>query len=368
VSIEAARRIVADAIAAGVFPGAAVEVGSINSLFWSEDLGRLTFDGDAPGVTHDTIYDLASLTKPIATTTVVMDLMGARSLRLDTPVAELFDEWRGRDREQVTIRDLLEHASGLPARLVDQPPATRREFEHDICTIALEYGPRTKSIYSDLGFILLGFLVERVGQASLDRLFERITRLSTVHLEPTDQFNAHATSSEPPLHFAIDDVLAYGVPSAARPWTAPTAAMHEDPRRGRRLVGEVHDNYAAALGGVAGHAGLFGNASGAGAFARAIMTGASVFDPGMVRLFTTKSTVPGSSRALGWDTMLPTSSCGERMSRTAFGHVGFTGTSLWIDPGRDRYFVLLTNRVFGGGTLEEMRSVRRAFHDALADV
>jgi len=87
-----------------------------------------------------------------------------------------------------------------------------------------------------------------------------------------------------------------------------------------------------------------------------------------LRLFLTKTAVPGSSRALGWDTMLPTSSCGERMSPRAFGHVGFTGTSLWLDPGRDRYFVLLTNRVCGGGTLEEMRTVRRAFHDALGDV
>jgi CubicO group peptidase (beta-lactamase class C family) len=368
VSIDAARRIVADAIAAGVFPGAAVEVGSANGLLWSENLGRLGFDGDAPNVIHDTIYDLASLTKPIATTTIVMDLMGARSLCLDTPVAELFAEWRGRDREHVAIRDLLEHASGLPARLVDQPPATRREFEHDICTIALEYSPRTRSIYSDLGFILLGFLVERAGQTSLDRLFERITRIATVHLEPASQQTVHRTASESPFGFAIDDVLEYGVQPDARRRAAPTEAMQEDPRRGRRLVGEVHDNYAAALGGVAGHAGLFGNASGVGAFARAIMAGASVFDPGMMRLFTMKSTVPGSSRALGWDTMLPTSSCGEHMSRTAFGHVGFTGTSLWLDPGRDRYFVLLTNRVFGGGTLEEMRTVRRAFHDALADV
>jgi CubicO group peptidase (beta-lactamase class C family) len=92
------------------------------------------------------------------------------------------------------------------------------------------------------------------------------------------------------------------------------------------------------------------------------------FSPELVRAFTTRSLVPGSSRALGWDTMLPTSSCGTRMSAEAFGHVGFTGTSLWIDPARDRYFVLLTNRVFGGGTLDEMRTVRRAFHDALGDV
>jgi CubicO group peptidase (beta-lactamase class C family) len=151
--------------------------------------------------------------------------------------------------------------------------------------------------------------------------------------------------------------------------------MAEDNRRGRDLIGEVHDNYAAALGGVAGHAGLFGTASGVGAFARAVMRGLRgdrdsplPFSHDLLRQFITKSTVPGSSRALGWDTMLPTSSCGTKMSASAFGHVGFTGTSLWIDPARDRYFVLLTNRVLGGGTLDDIRTVRRAFHDALADV
>lgn len=150
-------------------------------------------------------------------------------------------------------------------------------------------------------------------------------------------------------------------------------------RRGRMLVGEVHDNYAAALGGVAGHAGLFGTPSGVSIFARAVLRAARgeadspsgspyLFSPDLVRQVLTKSTVPGSSRALGWDTMLPTSSCGTRMSPQAFGHVGFTGTSLWIDPARDRYFVLLTNRVNGGGTLDQLRTVRRAFHDALGDI
>jgi len=156
---------------------------------------------------------------------------------------------------------------------------------------------------------------------------------------------------------------------------APTRPLAEDTRRGRDLTGEVHDNYAAALGGVAGHAGLFGSASALGAFARRVLRAArggqdeeAPFSPGLVHEFTRKGAVPGSSRALGWDTMLPTSSCGTRMSARAFGHVGFTGTSLWIDPARDRYFVLLTNRVLGGGTLDEMRTVRRAFHDALGDV
>jgi CubicO group peptidase (beta-lactamase class C family) len=151
--------------------------------------------------------------------------------------------------------------------------------------------------------------------------------------------------------------------------------MDDDARRGRRLVGEVHDNYAAALGGVAGHAGMFGTAAGVGRFARAVLCAARGGDDGpepfsaaRTKEFTTKSAVEASSRALGWDTMLRSSSCGTRMSAAAFGHVGFTGTSLWIDPIRDRYFVLLTNRACGGGSLEQMRNVRRTFHDALADI
>jgi CubicO group peptidase (beta-lactamase class C family) len=148
--------------------------------------------------------------------------------------------------------------------------------------------------------------------------------------------------------------------------------MEDDARRGRLLIGEVHDAYAASLGGVAGHSGLFGTAGGVGAFARTVLKAArgdqSIRDPlssQLVARFTRKSSVPGSSRALGWDTMLPTSSCGTRLSPAAFGHVGFTGTSLWIDPVLDRYFVLLTNRVCGGGTVGQMREVRRTFHDLI---
>ena len=377
-SIEAARAVVAKGVASRVFPAAAIEVGTSDGLLWSEQHGRLTFDADAPAAIHDTIFDLASLTKPLATTTIAMDLVARGALSVEAPVAGFFEEWRGTDRSHVTIRDLLEHASGLPARLVDRPPASAREFAHDICTIALEYPPRSRSIYSDLGFILLGMLLERAGGATLDALFERIIRIRTVHLEATNLPNRFSTVSESPFGFAIDDVLAYGVPDEARPWAAPTEPMTEDARRGRRLTGEVHDNYAFALGGIAGHAGLFANAAGVGAFARALL-GASrmhrarhaaiaAFAPDIVDPFLARSGVPGSSRALGWDTMLPTSSCGERLSPRAFGHVGFTGTSLWIDPERDRYYVLLTNRVCAGGTLDEMRTVRRAFHDAASDI
>jgi CubicO group peptidase (beta-lactamase class C family) len=351
----AARRVVDDAVRARIFPAVAIEVGSSDAAMWTDALGALTFDPAAPPARLDTPFDLASLTKVIATTTVVMALVRTGALRLDEPVSAFFKEWRGADREAVTVRDLLEHATGLPARLVDLPPATRREFEHEISTIRLEYARRSASLYSDLGFILLAFLAEDRGGASFSEQFDRIT----VRL-PTS---------------APIDVPTFSLAPDLRALAAPTRPMDEDPRRGRPLVGEVHDNYAAALGGVAGHAGLFATAPAVGTFARALLRAARgaadvpfPFTPALVSVFTSRTSVPGSSRALGWDTMLPTSSCGTRMSRRAFGHVGFTGTSLWIDPERDRYFVLLTNRACGAGTLEEMRTVRRAFHDALGDL
>ena len=328
------------------------EIGDSRGALWREALGVLAFD-DATAVTPETIFDLASLTKPVGTTSIVIDLTAAGRVDPGEPLTGCFAEWRGGDREAATVQDLLEHASGLAARLVDPPPASRREFEHDICGLPLEYAPRTKSIYSDLGFILLGFLVADRGGAPLSELFDRIGK----RIDGLD----------------VSAVLQYGIPESAADRTAPTEPLAEDVRRGRRLVGEVHDNYAAALGGAAGHAGLFGTASGVGAFARSMLRGARgvaglppPFSPDLVMRATRKTTVVGSSRALGWDTMLATSSCGTKLSPSAFGHVGFTGTSLWIDPPRDRYYVLLTNRVCGGGTEAEIKEVRRAFHDAAA--
>lgn len=373
-SVDDARRVIVDARTAGVFPAATIEAGSSASALWS----------DACGTDLQTPFDLASLTKVIATTTVVMELVRTRALRLEEPVSAFFGEWRGTDREAVTVRDLLEHASGLPARLVDTPPAGRREFEHEICTTRLEYAPRTQSIYSDLGFILLGFLAADRGGASLDTQFDRLL----VRLKPDTTENRTTVRPKPdqqdrdPRGVRLQpDPLTFNLSPADRRRAAPTRPMDEDSRRGRPLAGEVHDSYAAALGGVAGHAGLFGTAPAVGAFARAVLRAArhsereassraypEPFSPALVREFTAKSTVPGSSRALGWDAMLPTSSCGARLSPRAFGHVGYTGTSLWIDPARDRYFVLLTNRVHGGGTLDDMRTVRRAFHEALGDL
>ncbi|HEV3142018.1 MAG TPA: serine hydrolase domain-containing protein [Vicinamibacterales bacterium] len=340
-----ARRIVEAAIRERVFPCATIEVGDSDGPTWQDALGTLTFDANAPPVDATTPFDLASLTKVLATTTLVMGLVQTDALRLDERVADFFDDWRGDDREAVTIADLLEHASGLSARLVDAPPEERRAFEHDISTMRLEYAPRSRSIYSDLGFILLGFVVADRGEATLAQQFARFGRARGAEfaLFPVDRHRA-----------------------------APTIPEPDDVRRGRILVGEVHDNYAAALGGAAGHAGVFASARAVGSLARLWLRAArgddslpAPFAPTLVSQFITRSSVTGSSRALGWDTMLPTSSCGTRMSARAFGHVGYTGTSLWIDPEQDRYFVLLTNRACGGGTLDQMRDVRRAFHDAL---
>jgi serine-type D-Ala-D-Ala carboxypeptidase len=375
---DAAARVIEAAIGARVFPAAVAEVGASGGVLWRDAFGRLTFDAESAPTTIDTPFDLASLTKVMATTSVVIELTSSGRLRLGEPVAAAFREWRGPDRESVTVRDLLEHSSGLPARLVDAPPTGRREFEHEICVMPLEYEPRSRSIYSDLGFILLGFLAEDRGGASLATQFDVLNVRLTAFAEApavkkpdaTDDPEAHirGVRLQPDL---VD--LAFDLGPEGRRSCAPTLPLDDDSRRGRVLRGEVHDNYAAALAGVAGHAGLFGSAAAVGRFGLAALRAArgqdepAPFSPALVATMTTKSAVPGSSRALGWDTMLPTSSCGTRMSPAAFGHVGFTGTSLWIDPVRDRYYVLLANRACGGGSVDAMRDVRRAFHDALAD-
>ncbi len=360
-AIDAARVVLRQAIDDKVFPAAAVEVGDATGPLWREPFGQLTFEPDAQPAGDDTIFDLASLTKPMATASLAMQLLSSGAFSLDDPLGSYFPEWRGGDREAATIRDLLEHSTGLSARLVDQPPESRREFEYEICRLRLEYRPGERSVYSDLGFILLAFLLEDRGSASLatqfDRLMVRLAALRSPEGKPD--------TSEAGLTFVV--------PPDARARTAPTWPMDEDRRRGRILKGEVHDNYAAALGGAAGHAGLFGTATAVGSFARLMLRSArgdesvsGPLSPSVVTRMIRKSHVPGSSRALGWDTMLPTSSCGSLLSPVAFGHTGFTGTSVWVDPVLNRYFVLLTNRAYHGGTTDDMQRVRRRFHEALA--
>ena len=310
------------------------------------------------------VFDLASLTKPIATTTLVLDLIARGRLTLDEPIAAAFAEWRGADREHVTVGDLLEHASGLTARLLEQAPEQRREFEHDICVMPLEYVPRTRSIYSDLGFLLLGFLIADRSGYDLEVHFDRVIRA----LLEADRLTARLDPGALPDH-----LLGYRVPDRCgttrrRPtrWRKTSAAAdvlsESRTTTTRRRSGRRDTPDCSARSPVSAPSRARRCARRVAATVRAPLS------PSLVALAVRRSSVPGSSRALGWDTMLPTSSCGTSMSAAAFGHVGFTGTSLWIDPDRERYFVLLTNRACGGGTADEMREIRRAFHDALVSI
>jgi serine-type D-Ala-D-Ala carboxypeptidase len=339
-SFERTRAVLVEAVGQRVFPGAVVEIGRSSGAEATVAAGTLTYDARSPGTSAATIYDLASLTKVLSTATLAATLMERAVIALDDPVRGWSDAWQGEDRRAVTIHHLLLHASGLPAhRRYFESLQSGPAFEEAIGREALAYPPGTKSVYSDLGFILLGRILERAAGLPLDHLFE--------------SWRHSISPGEPEIRFRPP-------PS----WRARLAPTEHDSWRGRLVHGEVQDENAAALGGVAGHAGLFGTAAAVGACARWWMARATA-TPWLT--FVTRGDVPGSSRALGWDTMLPTSSCGTRMSSTAVGHTGFTGTSLWIDRAQDYYVVLLSNRVHPSRAGDAIGRVRRAVHDAVAD-
>jgi serine-type D-Ala-D-Ala carboxypeptidase len=354
----AAAALVRSAIASGAFPGCSIEVGQASGPIWRDATGRLTYDMESAPVDEETIFDLASLTKVIATTTLVMRAVDDGRIRLDDPVSKWIHDWRGTDRESATIADLLAHASGLTAYLPFYRDHTGRyEFQHAIASLPLEYAPRSQSIYSDLGFMLLGFILEDAQPRNPS--FRGVAGTLDPSRTLATQFHRLASFfTAEPLRF-----------SPPRSWRVRIAPTEVDPWRGRLLRGEVHDENTWALGGVAGHAGLFGTAAGVGAFARVLLRtlrGESILaNADMLRAFIRKTDVPGTSRALGWDTMLPTSSCGTQLSPTSIGHTGFTGTSLWIDWERDLYVVLLTNRVHPTRENDAIRRVRPRVHDAI---
>jgi CubicO group peptidase (beta-lactamase class C family) len=336
------RRLLDAGVTDRAYPAAVMEVGRERGVTWRHATGHLTYEPGATAASEQTVFDLASLTKVVSTTTLAMQLVERAAVRLSDPVSSWLLRWRGRDRAHVCVRDLFEHCSGLTAWMPFYRSCQgRAEIEEAICTLPLEYRPWTQSIYSDLGFMLLGFILEDAGGARLDRQFAAI-------------------AGELDLHFG-----------ATPEWRVRTAPTEVDPWRGRLLAGDVHDENAWALGGVAAHAGLFGTAPAVGAFARRVLatcrTDTELARRETLARFTTRSTVPCSSRAVGWDTMLPTSSCGMRLSPRAIGHTGFTGTSLWVDPARDLYVVLLTNRVHPTRENSRLAALRPRLHDAVVE-
>jgi serine-type D-Ala-D-Ala carboxypeptidase len=305
--------------------------------------------GDFP-VHPSTLFDLASLTKVVATTTMAMLLYERGLLDLDAPVSAIIPEFttdpeKDPRRREVTLRMLLAHSSGLPAHEKFFLKArTRNQVLQAAFTAPLATNPATRADYSDVGFIILGIALERLADESLDRFCQReiFAPLAMTH-----------TTFNPPLEI--------------RAKIPPTA--NDQTFRQRIIQGEVQDENASVLGGVAAHAGLFSTAEDLARFAHAILNaGHPILRPETIALFTRReSTPPGTTRALGWDTPSAPSQSGKYFSPESFGHLGYTGTSLWIDPARQLSVALLTNRTWPDCSNQAITQTRPKFHDAIIE-
>lgn len=332
-------------IAAGTAPGMAVAVGRHGRLVHLQGYGATDWAAGAPAVDSATIYDLASLTKVIATTTAAMMLEEEGRLVLDSTVAHYLPEFGAADsaKRPITVRMLLTHSGGLEAfAALHREFRGREQYLQQIAARPLKGVPGDTTIYSDWDFILLGLVVERIAG------------------QPLDEFTAQRIFR--PL--GMDDT-GFRPGGDRRARVAPT---ERDSLRGQ-IWGDVHDPNAWALGGVAGHAGLFGSARDLAVFAQLLLNGGEY---GGVRLLQPQTlarwTAPqrrGSSRALGWDTPSTPSSAGRHFSARSFGHTGFTGTSMWIDPERSLFVVILANRVNSRGLSTTHIPLRRNVADAV---
>lgn len=355
------------AVTDGVFPGAVLAVrhgGNQADVFTA---GRVSAHETARAVQTTTVYDLASLTKPLATVTALALLMQSGRCQLHDRVGSSLPELSGSPIGEASLWHLLTHSSGLPGwrgfyeRL--SPAATIPATEEErriareslvgmIRDEALIYERGARSLYSDLGFMLLGMVVERCSGAPLHQFF----RDHVASLAGTSQLGFVPAEWE-------NDFL-----RCARHQGGDVAPTEHDVWRGRLLCGEVHDENAASLGGVAGHAGLFGTVEAVLAVTRAWLQAyhrrSSVLDPALVTEFIRRQpAVPGSSWALGWDTPSPPSSAGRFLSEVSFGHLGYTGTSVWIDPVHELEVVLLSNRVHPTRKNERIKSFRPIIHE-----
>ncbi len=346
-AMRAVDRLMEEAVTRRVFPSACLLVALEGQPLIHRAYGRGQLD---------TVYDLASLTKPLATTAALMQLVARGELDPESLLCEQLPELRGPARE-LRLWHLLAHASGLPAwrpffeQVQGLAPARRRQAIRRLAAATpLEAPPGKRVVYSDLGFILLDWALERASGLRLDRLAAREVygplALRRTCFLPLDDRRADALRAQLDL-----------APTERCPW------------RGRRLVGEVHDDNCSAMGGVSGHAGLFSTAYEVHLLARELWLAhageRSIFERETVRRFLGARPVRGETRALGWDRPSAVgASCGAAFSRRAVGHLGFTGTSLWIDLERPLWVVLLTNRVYHGREPNPMKALRPRLHDA----
>jgi len=360
-------RALDSAIAARAFPGAVVVVGRHDTILYQHAVGHLTYtDGPRAGgpttrVTTRTVYDIASLTKVVGLTTAMMQLVEEGLVGLDTPAVRYVPAFHD---STVTVRQLLTHSSGLPAwkpffqsvrpgagtlaRTAEIDSLRARMFAL-VNAEPLEAAPGARMAYSDLGAMVLTQIVEHV-------MHERIDRYVDIHL--LRPLGMRDTRYRPPAS-----------------WRSRIAPTERDTTYRHRLVhGEVHDENAWSMGGISGHAGLFSTGPDLAKFAQLLLRtlrgerSPGYPDSATVTLFTRRDRPEFSSRALGWDTPSENSSAGSQLSARAFGHTGFTGTSIWIDPAQDLFVILLTNRVYPTRENTQVFGVRREVADLAVEL
>ncbi|MDA0374085.1 MAG: serine hydrolase, partial [Planctomycetota bacterium] len=333
------------AVAERAFPGAVAVVARRGRVVAEVAVGRMTYGEDAAPITAESRFDLASLTKVCATTPAVMRLVDQGRLQLDARIKDLLQGFDGADRETIEVRHLLTHTAGLPPFLRFFETLDGRDAIVDAClSVPLQSEPGSTYRYSDIGLILLMAIVEEVTGEAFDAFVAREV------FAPLGMTSARFVRR--------GETLAGAVPTEQDGW------------RGRLVRGEVHDENAYAMGGVSGHAGLFADARDVTRLAHAFLGGGrGLARPDLVRRFVTRQEiVPGSSRALGWDTFEAGGSCGSKLAPTSFGHTGFTGTSVWCDPTRDLSIVLLTNRVHPTRDNKGHIAVRRELADLVVQL
>jgi CubicO group peptidase (beta-lactamase class C family) len=359
---EPVRRLCQGAVLDDVAPGFVVLVASAGQVQFHEAYGSRQLEPRTLPTLPDTVFDVASLTKAVVTSVLAMKEVQRGALALDEPVRQRLPEFDGPGREGVTLRQLLSHSSGLPAHRPFWKQVTEAASERwSICQLAarepLEYSPGSMSLYTDLGFILLGWMLERSSEARLDVLATR---------ELFEPLRLSAT-----MFVNLADVEARARLLAEH----SVAATQRCPERNRVVLGEVDDLNAFVMGGISGHAGLFSAAADLSALASALTAAwkgsaststGTLVEREVIREFWSPAGVPASTWRLGWDgPAARDSQAGARLSRTAVGHLGFTGCSLWIDPERETWIVLLSNRVHPEVPKHaRFRGFRPMIHDA----
>jgi len=350
--LQPAFDVLEAAIKDHAFPGATLAVGYRGKVSLHA-FGKFTYDGKAPAVSIETMYDIASLTKVVATTTIVAKLAEGDfpiRLDLDAKVERYLPEWASGPqpewRHRVTVRHLLTHTSGLPPfKEYWRTSKSKQDTLDKIFAEPLEYQPGAKEVYSDLGIILMAEIAERLTGKPLDLLAREFV------FSPLAMANTMYTPRK-------------------KMWPAIAPTEMDNHYRHRLVQGEVHDENAAAIGGVSGHAGVFSTAPDLAVFCQMLLNGGVYAHQRILRRatiseFTEPQELSGKTRTLGWAARTEGGSSGHFFGPHSFGHTGFTGTSIWIDPDRQVFVVLLANRVYPTRENQKHIKVRPAVHDAV---